>query len=136
METGIGAGTRMETETGVGNRGGTGQEKARSVGHDGKQRGRRRVRAETKKKSRNRMRVRKRWAESLGTGPVTANNEVNGHRFLREEDGFLKVGCRMPFPRRYQGWKLRVPPAAPATSELRYAGPMARRRHDRTFSNK
>ena len=83
--------------------------------------------AEKDMKNNCRMRVRKRWAESMETGPVTANNEVDGHRFLREEDGFLKVGCRMPFPRRYLGGKLRMRLATPVTFGPRYAGPMAPR---------
>lgn len=44
------------------------------------------------------MRDRKRWVESLGTGPVTANNGVNGHRFLREEDGIPEGRMQDAFP--------------------------------------
>lgn len=116
METGIGAGTRMETE--AGNRGGIGQEKARSVGHDGKQRGRRRVRAETDMRSRNKIRDRKRWVESLGTGPVTANNGVNGHRFLR--GGWTPEGqMQDAFPAPVPG--MEAPRAAGCTRDVRAA---------------
>lgn len=65
------------------------------------------------------MRGRKRWVESLRTGPVTANNEVNGHRFLREEDGIPEGRMQDAFPAPVPG--MDAPCAAGCTRDVRAA---------------